>query len=159
MPTFSRPDVPVAQRRVRGDPRAEQRRHGGKLGFRMAHVQHVAFVHHNLLRITAESVSGRVCRGAVVGENHMVAVIFQPCFALFTLLTAVDHTADADQISHVESRDLIADGGHLADDFMSRHARIERTGPFRSRLMKVGVADAAVIDGDLHIVGAGRGGR
>jgi hypothetical protein len=85
----------------------------------------------------------------------MVAVVFQSCLALFTLFTAVDHTADADQVAHVESRDLIADGGHLADDFMSRHARIERTGPFRSRLMKVGVADAAVIDGNLHIVGPG----
>lgn len=119
----------------------------------MAHVQHVALVYHNLLRIAAEGVSGRVCRGAVVGENHMVAVVFQSCLALCTLFTAVDHTADADQVAHVESRDLIADGGHLADDFMSRHARIERTGPFGSRLMKVGVADAAVIDGNLHIVG------
>ena len=46
---FTRPDVPVAQRRVCRDPSAQQRRDGGQLRFGMGYPQHVAFIDHDLL--------------------------------------------------------------------------------------------------------------
>ena len=82
----------------------------------------------------------------------MVAVILQSLSALFALLTAIDHTADAHQIAHGVTGDPTAHGGHPADDFMARYAGIERSGPFGAGLMYIRVADAAIINGDLHIV-------
>ena len=82
----------------------------------------------------------------------MVAIVFQPIPALLALFTAVDHTADAHQIAHGVTGDPTAHGGHPADDFMARYARIERSGPFGAGLMYIRVADAAIINGDLHIV-------
>ena len=82
----------------------------------------------------------------------MVAVVFQPLSALFALLTAIDHTADAHQIADGVARDGVADRGHPTHNFMPRHAGIQRSRPFRTRLVEIGVADAAVSDGDLYIL-------
>lgn len=82
----------------------------------------------------------------------MVAVVLQPLSALLALLAAIDHAADAHQIADGVARDSVADRGDPAHNFMPRHAGIERSRPFRSRLVEIGVADAAVGDGDLHIL-------
>ena len=50
---LTRPDVPVAQRRVSRDARAQQRRDGGQLLFGMADAQHVALMNDDLLGVTA----------------------------------------------------------------------------------------------------------
>ena len=109
-------------------------------------------MHNDLLGVTAERVAGRVLRRAVIGEHHTIAIVFQPVPALLALFTAVDHTADAHQIADGVARDSVADRGDPAHNFMPRHAGIERSRPFRSRLVEIGVADAAVSDGDLYIL-------
>ena len=149
---FTRPDVPVAQRRVCRDPGAQQRRDGGQLRFGMGYPQHVVFFDHDLLGIAAQSVARRVLGRAVIGQHHVVAVVFQPLSALFALLAAIDHAADAHQIADGVARDGVADRGHPTHNFMPRHAGIERSRPFRTRLVEIGVADAAVSDGDLYIL-------
>ena len=132
---FARSDVPVAQRRVSGDTRAQQRCDGGQLLFRMAHAQHVALMDDDLLGIAPEGVAGGILRWAVVGEHHVIAVVFQTVLTLLARFTAIDHTADAHQIAHDKACDLVAYCGHPANDFMARHAGVERSGPFGSRLV------------------------
>ena len=118
----------------------------------MADAQHIALMHNDLLGVTAERVAGRVLRRAVIGEHHTIAIVFQPVPALLALFTAVDHTADAHQIANGVAGDPAAYGGHPADDFMARHAGIERPCPLGAGLVYIRVADAAIINGDLHIV-------
>lgn len=118
----------------------------------MGYAQHVALMNNDLLGVTAERVAGRILRRAVIGEHHMITVVFQPVPALLALFTAIDHTADAHQIANGVTGDAAAYGGHPADDFMTRHAGIERPCPLGARLVHIRVADAAIINGDLHII-------
>ena len=83
----------------------------------------------------------------------MVTVVLQPFSALLALFTAIHHTADAPDRRR-RNLNGIADRRHPANDFMARHAGIQRPGPFRSRLMEIGMADAAVCS-DLYILWAG----
>ncbi|GAA3258606.1 hypothetical protein GCM10020258_19890 [Sphingomonas yabuuchiae] len=68
------------------------------------------------------------------------------------MAAAVDHAADTDQIADLVPGHVAADGGHAADDLMSRHARILGARPFAARGVQVGMADAAIKDVDRDIV-------
>ena len=103
-----RSHLPVAQRRVGGDARAQQRRDGGQLCLGVTDAQDVALVHHDLLGIPAERVARRVRRRPVVGADHVVAVVLQPRVAVLAALAAIDDAADADQIAHLEAGHLRA---------------------------------------------------
>ena len=149
----------MAQRRIGGDARAQQRRHGRELALGMAHAQHIAFVHHDLLRVAAQRVARRVGRGAVVGADHVVAVVLQPVVAVGAGLARIDDAADADQIAHLEAEHARPDGRDAPHDFVPRHARVQGAGPFRAHLMDVGMAHAAKGDVDLHVVRPGGAAR
>src|SRR3546814_1578991 len=73
---------------------------------------------------------------------------------VLALFAAVDDAADTDQVAWLETHDVATHRRHTADDLVPRHARILRARPFRTHLVDVGVAQAAVGDVDLHIVGA-----
>ncbi len=121
----------------------------------MADRQHVALMHHDLLRVAAHGPAGRVIGLAVVGTDHVVAIVFQTFFAIRTGLAAVDDTAHADQVTDLEFADVVADGGNTAHDLVTGDAGVLGAGPFGTDLVQVGVADAAIGDVDLHIVRAG----
>src|SRR3546814_14294999 len=91
-------------------------------------------------------------RAAVVGADHVVAVVLQSLGALLALFAAVDDAADADEVADLEAGRLGAGRRHAADDLVPGHARILRARPFRTHLVDVGVAQAAVGDVDLHVV-------
>jgi hypothetical protein len=54
---------------------------------------------------------------------------------------------------NLEFCDLIARFDDTANDFVSRHHRVNRATPFVARLMDIGMANATIEDVDLHIVG------
>src|SRR3546814_20678409 len=53
---LARPRLPVPERRIGGDPRAQQRRHRGKLRLGMANLEHVLIADHDRLRLDRTSV-------------------------------------------------------------------------------------------------------
>ena len=156
---LARTGLPVPQRRIGGDARAQQRRHRGELVFRMRDPQHIALVHHDPLRIAAERVAGRVGRRGIVGADHAVAIVLQPVRAVVAPLATVDDAADADEIALAESRHLRADRRDAAHDLVAGNARPARARPFRARLMQIRMADAAIDDLDLNVVRTGRPAR
>lgn len=147
--------MPVLERRIGGDPGAEQRCDGRQLVLRMGNAEDVALMHHDRLRIAAKSMAGRIGNGRVVGADHAVAVILKPVAALRALLAAVDDAADAHQVARAEACDMSADRGDPAHYLVARDARPARAGPFGARLMKVRMADAAKGYLDLDIVRTG----
>src|SRR3954468_1185586 len=100
-------------------------------------------------------MTGRIRDSAVVGRDETVlAVLLETLRARAAVLAAVDHAADADRIADLELRDVAADRSDLADDLVSRHARIERARPLGAHRVEIGMADAAIRDLDRDVARA-----
>jgi hypothetical protein len=122
----------------------------------MADFQYEAFLDHNLLGIAAHCMSRRILDRAVIGiDRAVVAILLQPMFARRAVATASDHAADTNRIPDFEPGHAAADGAHVTDDFMPGNAGPHCVAPFAARLMKIGMADAAISNIDLDIAGAG----
>ena len=149
---LARTGIPVAQRRIGGDAGTEQRRDRSKLIDRVTDLQHEMVIDDDLLRIAAQRMARRVVGLAIIGAGPpLFAIIFQILFAAGACAAAIDQTAHAHDIAHLEAGDLCPDGADVTDDFMARNAGVKRAAPFGADLMQVGMADAAIGDVDLHI--------
>jgi hypothetical protein len=89
-------------------------------------------MYHDPLRVAAERVAGRIRRGAVVGADHVVAVVLQPFGAVGAALAAIDDAADADQIVRLEVPRL-ADCQRTARVDSGRHETDARVFPLKAR--------------------------
>jgi hypothetical protein len=112
-------------------------------------------MHHNLLRISAQRVARCIRRREIVCPRHMVAVVLQPVVTVTAVPAAVNNAADPHQVPCTKTGDVIANGHYTTDNFMSRYAGIERSGPFSAYLVDIRMADTAVRDINLHIMGTG----
>src|SRR5690606_24314072 len=110
--------------------------------------------HDDLLRVAAERPTGGVRRAAIVGADHLVAVVLEPLAAVLALAAAVDDAAHAHQVAFLEPHDLLAHRRHAADDLVPGHARVLGARPLRTHLVDVRMAQAAVGDVDPHVAGA-----
>src|SRR5439155_25457596 len=145
---------PLAQRRVRGDPRAEERRSTCRVEAR-GHPEYIGLGHHDPCRVSALRGSLPVHLRAVVGEGcSLFAELLQARAALLALPARVDETAHASEVSGPELRHFTADLPDAAHDLVARHHGECRTAPLAARLVNVAVTDAAVEDVDQHIVRA-----
>lgn len=93
-----------------------------------------------------------VRRRRVIGAGHVITVVFQPVFTLFTMFTTVDNTADTDQIARRMFFYLITNGYHTPHNFMTRHAGVNRPRPLGTDLVDIGMADATVSDFNFDIM-------
>lgn len=145
----------MAQRRIGGDARAQQRRDGGQIALVMVDLQDEAFLDHDMVGIAAEGVATQHGVGAVIGadETGLLAILLLAVMAGGAVAAAVDHAADADQITDLVFGHGIADRSHAPDNLMAGNARIQRALPLAARGVEVGVADAAIEDVDRNIVG------
>ena len=97
---LARAGLPVAQRRIKRDAGAEQRRDRGELILGMADFQDEAGVDDDPLRIAAERVARRVRRRAVIGADKAdLAILLQPLRAGRAALARIDEAADADRVA------------------------------------------------------------
>ena len=149
---LSRPRVPVTQRRVGGDARTQQRRHGRKLRRRMGNTEHVVLMHDDLLRISTERVPRCVRRCEVIRARHVVAVILETGAAVRAFPAAIDDAANPDEVARLEAGHLFADRQHATNDLVAWHAGIKRARPLRAHLVQIGMTDAAERDVDLHVM-------
>src|SRR5437660_6452475 len=149
--------IPVAQRRIRGDARAKERRRARQVQSRR-HAQHVILIHHNASRISAVGNAAEYLVFAVVGKRHAGFTIL--LFTRFTSRThaiRVHHAAHRRDVPRLELRHRAAHLGHAAHDFMARHDGIHGWHyflPFITHLVQIRMAHAAEKYLDLHILRA-----
>ena len=152
---LARARAPVAQRRVGGDARAEQRSDAGEL---VAELRRdgvdVAHVADDVVGVAAVGDRAVVAPGVVGADEALDAVVFQARLAVGADAAGVDQHADAGQVAGLEPGHLRADRRHAADDLVAGHHGIHRAAPLVAHLVDVGVADAAVGDLDDHIARA-----
>src|SRR3954453_4482287 len=85
---------------------------------------------------------------AVVGlDAAFPAEHFPPSETLVAGHAAVADAADCDGVADLVPRNLVADGGHRADNLVARDVRVDRSAPVVARGVQGGMADAGV--GDL----------
>ena len=123
----------------------------------MADLQHEIILDDDGLRIAAHRMARRIVGHPVIGaDKALLAILLQPFVARCAGLATVNHASYANDVPDAELADLIAHGSDMADDFMSRHAGIQRAVPFSAHLMQVGMANAAIGNGNGDIVRAHR---
>src|ERR1043166_8633026 len=84
----------------------------------------------------------------------MIAILLEPFLAARTRPARIDHATNGRQIAFFEFFDLTPDCHDAPDDFVTRHARINRAAtPFIARNVNVGMTDAAKQDVDLYVAG------
>ncbi|MNP07734.1 hypothetical protein D3C76_997740 [compost metagenome] len=144
----------AAHRVPDGDAGAQQRRGKSRVeGF--GHAQDKFLAHHHVLRVTAQGVfAGLAVLAVVGGRRAMGAELFLVIFARCAMLATVDQATDGDAVADLEAGHAAADGRDLADDLVAGHARVYGVVPVVMHLVGVGVADAAVVDGNGHVFGA-----
>lgn len=80
------------------------------------------------------------------------AVLLLAGDALLALAAGVHHAADADTVADLVLRDVLADGGDVADDLVADDLRVLDLAPLAADGVDVRVADAGVGDVDLDVV-------
>ena len=146
--------VPLAQGRVGGDARAEERRGAGGVEA-LGHLEDEALVHHDLRGVAAVGGGLAVHLGAVVGEGGaLLAELLEVFAARIAVAARVHHAAHAGQVADLELLDVGAHGLHAAHDLVAGHHGEDGAAPLVADLVDVRVADAAVEDVDVHVVRA-----
>ena len=144
--------APVAQRRVGGDARAQQRRGAG--GVEVGRdAQHELLVHDDALRVAAVGHRRRcACRGCC---RSRIGPLWQNCsrpsrqFGQVRQESTRQPTAARSPALNFVT--LGADAADPADDLVARDTGIDRALPLVAGGVQVGVADAAVQDVDLDV--------
>src|SRR3546814_13418439 len=97
-------------------------------------------------------MTGRIRCRAIIGADHMVAIVFQPFVAILTVLATIDNAADTNQITRLEAGYTLPHRRHTADNLMPRHARVYGPSPFGPHRINAEVATAAIGNANLNAV-------
>jgi len=147
----------VAHGRIGGDSGAEQGRGSGKIKIG-GDAEHEALGDDDAVRVAAVGDLAGVLVREIVSEGRVGAELFEPGLALGACAVGVDQAADGGKVAGLEFGDRGADFRHAADDFMAGDAGVNGGHdffPLVASLVKIGVADAAEQNLDLHIVVGG----
>ena len=148
---FTGAGVPVMQRRVRGDARTQQRR-GNIQSEAVRNADDEAFRDDDFLAVSAVGRVAVVIQGVIRGDNAFCAILFFPAEAVFALAAGINKAANTDAVTDCKLGHFRTDCRHDAGDFVARHHREDPAAPFIKCTVKVGVADAAVLNVDENIV-------
>jgi hypothetical protein len=80
--------------------------------------------------------------------------LFVPRLAVRAGAAGIYHASHRGKVAGLEFRDAVANTGHTAHDFVTRHAWINGIVPFVARLMEIGMTNAAKENVDLDVCGA-----
>ena len=117
--------------------------------------EHESLVDDDAVGVAAVGNAAGVLVGEVVGKGEVGAELLQALLALGAGAVGVDHAADGGEVAGLEFGYGGADFGDAADDLVAGNAGVDgghHAAPLIARLVKVGVADAAEENLDLHIV-------
>src|SRR5208283_253684 len=109
-------DLPVAQRRVGRDARAQQRRDRLQVQ-RSGNLHDEAVIDHDLFAVAAEGQPSAAALAIVVRQRRALhAILLQPLPARLALAAGIDHAADPGVVADLELVHFSADAGNAADD-------------------------------------------
>ncbi len=117
--------------------------------------QDEAFIDDDAIGVAAVSDASEVLVRGVVGEGQVRAELLKPGLALGAGAVRVDQAADGGEVARLELGNCRADLGDTPDDLMAWDNRVDRgheLAPLVADRMKIGVADAAEQNFDLHVV-------
>src|ERR1700731_3642390 len=118
----ARSDTPMAQRRIGGDPGAEQRRHAGQIEL-AGNPQHESLVDDDRVGIAPVGRAADHFVDAVVGwVEAPFAILFQALAAGTASAAGIDHAADSGEVARLETDPFGTGLGDPADNFMARKA-------------------------------------
>ena len=148
-------DVPVPQRRVGRDARAQERRDRGEVEA-VRDPQNEVLVDDDAVRVTAVGHAAEVDVRRVVGERRRRrTVLLLPVPARRAGAAGVDEAADRREVPFLEAADGAPHARHAADDLVTGDAGVRRRHvrlPLVADLVQVGVADPAVEDVDPDVL-------
>ena len=147
--------APMMQRRIRRDPRAQQRRRARRIES-VRYAQHIVLIDRDRIRISAvRHAAQNVIRAVIRQDPFVVAILLFARQAIHAFPARHHHAAHRRNVAFLEFLHILPDRNHAPDNFMSRHNRIHRRHrvfPFITRQMQVRVAYAAIQNLDLHVV-------
>src|SRR5258706_795832 len=152
-------DLPMAQRRIRGDARAKKRCCAGGIQS-IAHPQDIVFVYNDAVRVAAVGDSAEDLVLTVVRQGHeLLTILLFPSETIGTDAAGVHQTSDRGDVALLEFLHGAAGFDHAADDLVARYNGIRCRHdalPLVAHLVQVCMADAAVENFDLHVLVARR---
>jgi hypothetical protein len=142
----------VAQRRVGGDARAQQRR--GDVEPQVVGDAHDEVLVDDDVRGVPALGDGAVAIDRAVGQHGAgQAILLVSAAAVLALAARVDHAADADAVADRVVGHLRADRADDAGDLVAGNGRVGHLAPLTAAMVDVGVADAAELDVDQDVTG------
>jgi hypothetical protein len=146
-------DAPMMHGRVSRDAGTQQRRGSGgiKIG---RDTQDEAFIDDDAFGVATVGKTSKMFVRRVEGEDHVRAELFKPSLAVRAGAVGIDHAADRDEIAWLVPCNCRANLGDTADNLMAGNDWVIRgheLAPLVPYRMKIGVADAAEEDLNLHI--------
>ena len=117
--------------------------------------RHETLVDDDALGVAAIGDDSGVLVRRIKRERHIRAELLKARPALGTRAVGIDHAANRCKVARLEFRDCRSDFGHAANDLMTRNNRVHRRhefAPLITHRVKIGMANTAEQDFDLHIV-------
>jgi hypothetical protein len=90
------------------------------------------------------------------GRLHLRTKVMAARHALVTMHATSRVPADPDALSNLESLGIRTHGGDSTDDFVAENRGVLRNAPLVVQDGKIGVTQAAMLDGDFNLLGAER---
>jgi hypothetical protein len=153
-------DAVLLEWRVARDARAQQRRRRSDVHL-LGHHDRKRLLNDDVGRVASLRHPARVfllgaartigAREAATGAELLVAV-----GTLLARAARVHHAPNARDVAHLELGDLRADGDDAPEDLVADAERVLFGAPLALAGVDVGVADARVRDGDVHVLGTDR---
>ena len=143
------------QRRIGGDPGAQQRRHAGQR-HPLLDPKGNLFLDDDMSGVATLCGRRAVEFGAVVGvRDVLLTELLLARLARLALSAGIDEAADAGEVARLEPADFFSGGDNRADDLVARHTRVGSGSPFAPRGVDIGMADAAVGNLDHDVIRPG----
>ena len=115
-------------------------------------MQDESFVDYDVAGVTAVGGFAFFVERIVGEDSPHFAIIFETGFARCAGAAGIDHAADGGEITYSEFLYSAADLRNFADDFVARNHGKDSREPVVVDLVKVGMADAAIFDGDHNVI-------
>src|SRR6266536_3975604 len=134
-------DVPMPHWRVSCNAGTQKRSRCCQIQF-VRNPEHEFLIHHDARRISTVSDATGVFILAAISQNHSLAELLQPFFAIRTRPARVHHATDRDPIPFFKFLNVATRFHHATDDLVPGHAWVSGETPLISGDMQVRVADS-----------------
>ena len=127
---LARSHLPVFQRRISSDARAQKWRSSSQVKI-SRHTQYIIFIHHHTLRVSTKGVGVQVFIWRVISTGHSIfAVVLQSLLTAFANATAIYQATYCCKVANFILGNGTTYFRDLTNDLVTRHAGIHGSRPF-----------------------------